>query len=332
MVLLKCGVAAALFVFPLSIVTFALLLLATRVISVNLFLALGTSGDVTITALLPGRHVSLAEVRSLVVSNWPWILLGGVSVANWRFGSIIISKRLGFAETAVYEVAYRLFSAALMLPVIVATAVYPMLVRLSNANDKAGFRAFYRGTYVYYLLFGCLAYTFVYSYAGVLLPFAFGSQYAAAIIPTRQLFLTMVVFPTAFLQGNVLCAMRLERRDLALNVVLLIVNVTVCLVGLAHWRSIAVINVALLTAFVTLHLLQDALLIQQGISSLRHAVAFHAATLGVVASYSMLASRWANPLVFPLYWGAAALIAGVMLHRDASLRAYVGKALALARQ
>ena len=157
--LLKCGVAGALFVVPFSLVTLALILLATRLVTLNLFLVLGTSGDVTVGSLLPGRRVALAEVRTLVVSNWTWILLGGVSVATWRLGSIIISKRLGLAATSIYEVAYRLFSTAQMLPVIVATAVFPMLVRLWNANEIAEFRSFYRSTYVYYLLFGCLTYT-----------------------------------------------------------------------------------------------------------------------------------------------------------------------------
>ena len=330
--LLKCSVAAALFVVPLSLVTLALVLLLARLITVNLFLIVGTSGDVTAGTLLLGNRVSLREIRRLVVSNWPWVALGGVSMATWRVGSIIISKRLGLAETSIYEVAYRLFSAAQMVPVIVATAVFPMLVRLWNANDIAAFRSFYRSTYLYYLLFGCVAYTFVYSYFLVLRAtgvraavYRGGGLYVAAVPDD-------VRFPTAFLQGNVLLAMRLERRDLLLNLVLLAVTVAGALIGLRYRHSLATVNLALFGGFVAFHLLQDALLIRRGISSLGHAVGFHLLLLAVIGAYGLVSARWPSLLVFPVFWGVILIIGLAVLQRRASLRLYVGKAFALARR
>lgn len=325
---LKCAVAAALFVLPFSMVTLAVVLLATRVITLNLFLKLGTAGDVSVRALYAGRHVSRTELRTLVLANWPWIMLAGISVVNWRIANIIISKRLTMADTATYEVTYRLFSAAMMIPVIVATTVFPMLVRLYDAADMTSFRSLYRRTYGYYLLFGCLAYTFIYSFADALVPFVFGAKYTTAAMYARQMFLAMVVFPTAFLQGNVLMAMRLERRDMWFNAVLLGLNVSICLVGLAYWRSLVVINVALVVAFVIFHLLQDALLIRRGVSSVGHALGFHAVAVSVVASYALLAEQLSSHIVFPLYWTAVLLIVPVVMRNDGGLRASVGRALA----
>lgn len=324
---LRCAVASALFVLPFTMVTLTLVLLATRVVTLNLFLKLGTAGEVSVSALYAGRHVSRTELRTLVLANWPWIMLAGISVVNWRIGNIIISKRLTMADTAIYEISYRLFAAAMMLPVIVATTVFPILVRLYNAADMASFRTLYRRTYVYYLLFGCLAYSFIYSFAGALVPLVFGAKYATAAMYARQMFLTMVVFPTAFLQGNVLMAMRLERRDMWLNLVLLGLNVSISLVGLAYWRSLVVINVALVAAFVVFHLLQDTLLIRRGIGSVGHAVAFHALAVAFVVSYSLLAGRSSSYLVFPLYWTSVLLIAAIVMRNDAGLRAYLGRAL-----
>jgi O-antigen/teichoic acid export membrane protein len=195
----------------------------------------------------------------------------------------------------------------------------------------ASFRAFYRRTYVYYLLFGCLAYSFIYSFSDALLPLVFGSKYAMAAEYTRQMFLTMVVFPTAFLQGNVLFAMRLERRDMWFNLVLLVLNVTICLVGLAYVSSLAVITAALVISFVVFHLLQDVLLIRLGVSSVRHALISHASAVAFVVSYSLLAGRSSSYLVFLLYWSGVLLIAAAVMRNDVGLRAYLGRALASVR-
>jgi O-antigen/teichoic acid export membrane protein len=172
---------------------------------------------------------------------------------------------------------------------------------------------------VCYLLFGVLVYSAVYSFADVLIPLAFGARYATASVYARQMFLTILVFPTAFLQGNVLLAMKLERRDMWLNVVLLGLNGSICVAGLHYFPSLGVVNAALFLSFAIFHLLQDALLIRRGVATLRHALSFHITAAAFVLSYVLLARAISAHLAFPVYW-AGLLLAVMLVKWNAPLR------------
>jgi O-antigen/teichoic acid export membrane protein len=328
---LKAAVGCVLFVYPFSILTLCAILLLVRTVTLNLFLRLGTSSEVSARALLAFRHDPFADLRKLVLSNWRWIVIGGVSTVNWRIASTIVSKRLGLAETATYEISYRLFSIAQMLPIIVSTAVFPVLIRMYKAGDFEGFRVFYKHVYLYYLLFGLAAYCCIYSYSDVLIPLAFGARYGSAAAASRGLFLTIIVFPTALLQANVLLAMKLEVLDMWFNVALLVVNVGVSLVGLHYVHSLLVVNIGLFASFAAFHVLQDAVLIRRRVASLRHVITLHAVTVAVLLSYFLLAKVVGGMFVFPLYWFGVLLVLVSMNRNDPVLRPFFVKAGELIR-
>ena len=298
---LKLLVACLLFIYPLSVVSFSIFLIIVRFITLNLFLTYGSSRQVNLKSLWRSR-MDVGQVMLLLRANWAFIIIGGVSIINWRIATIIIAKVLAAVDVANYEISFKLFSIAQILPVIVSTTVFPLLIKQVAAGEWAKFRAFYQQTHLYYLLFGLFAYTFVYTFIDMLLPLAFGSKYALTGGYTKQMFLTILVFPTALLQANVLIALKLEKQDMLLNIGALLANVLTCIVGLYYVKSLAVVNYSIFASFLLFHALQDVLLVRRKISSLAHVISFYGISLLVVVGFIGLTKLIAAPIVFVVGW------------------------------
>jgi hypothetical protein len=102
---------------------------------------------------------------------------------------------------------------------------------------------------------------------------------------TKQLFLTILVFPTVFLQANTLIAMKFEKYDMWFNIILLLVNVSICFIGLHYIKSLAVISASIFISFLIFHILQDILLLKLKFASVKEVFSFYIITLLSVLSY-----------------------------------------------
>ena len=54
-----------------------------------------------------------------------------------------------------------------------------------------------------FLLYGFGAFTFLYSFAGPIVKLAFGNKFPEVAYNTQEMFLSMLVFPSAILQANI---------------------------------------------------------------------------------------------------------------------------------
>ena len=304
---LKFAAVCLVFIFPLSILLLSILIVVLRFITLNLYLRFGSAGAVTLKALRACK-ISFVEIKHIVFINWPFIVIGSLSILNWRISNIIISKVLTVADLANYEISYKIFSIAQLLPVIVGATFFPSLVNLYKEGNMQMFKSMYRKVYLFYALFGLISYTFIYSFADVLLPLAFGSNYLSTSIYTKQMFLTIIVFPTVFLQANFLIAMKLEKLDMWLNAVALLTNLAVCIIGLHYSRSLLVINLSIFMSFIVFHLLQDFILIRRKVSSPSHVLAFYIITASIVFSYIFLSTVFNSWSFFVFYWVIILLI------------------------
>ena len=298
---LKFAATCFLFIYPFSIITLSIILIILRFVTLNLFLNMGSSRLINLKLLFQDK-VSLNYIKQLLLFNWPFIILGSVSIINWRTAVIIISKSLLPVDVANYEISYRIFSIAQMLPVVVSATVFPILVNFFKEGKILELSTFYRKVHLYYLLFGLLSFTFIYSFADFIIPVLFGPEYEGTGMYTKLMFLTILVFPTAFLQANVLVAMKFERLDMWFNVVCLIVNLTVCLIAVYFFKSLNVIIISIFLGFVVFHILQDAFLIKKTISSARHVLEFYVFSILSIVSYILL-QKLLNPVVLFLgFW------------------------------
>jgi O-antigen/teichoic acid export membrane protein len=305
---LKLLLGCLLIFIPFSIIYLAIFSILFRLITLNLFIRIGSSDLLSLSGIIK-QKIRFFHVKDIIFSNWAFIIIGSISVIYWRIGNLIISKTLTAMDIANYEIAFKLFSISQIIPVIISSTVFPILVNYYKNSDTEGFRKFYQNVFSVYFLFGLFTFTFVYSFADFLLPLAFGSKYAGTTEPTKLMFLTILVFPTALLQANVLVAMKLEKLDMILNVASLVTNVALSLIGLTFYKSLAVINLSIFASFFIFHLLQDFILIKRGLATMRHVLFFYLGSAAFVSAYMML-QQYINPVVlFTLVWIVSGFIA-----------------------
>lgn len=303
---LKFAIGCLLFVFPLSIMTLSVLLIIVRFITLNFFLSVGSSKTISLRSLW-NYPLAWSEVKKIVFANWPFIIIGSVSIAYWRISNIIISKTLPLADVAHFEISFRVFAIAQILPLIVSMSVFPALVQQFKTGVREDFRNYYNKVFNYYLLFGLFTYTFIFSFADTLIPWAFGSAYSATGIYTKQMFLTILIFPTALLQANVLVAMNKERSDMWLNVTSLILNIIFCFTGFLFAKSLTTVNLAIFFSFLVFHICQDVLLVRNGIITIGHVLKFYLLTGLLVGTYVLLSYKLPSLVLFTGYWLLMAL-------------------------
>jgi O-antigen/teichoic acid export membrane protein len=303
---LKFAIGCLLFAFPFSIMTLSVLLIIIRFVTLNFFLSVGSSKTISLRSLWK-FPLAWAEVKKIVFANWPFIIIGSVSIAYWRISNIIISKTLPLTDVAHFEISYRVFSIAQILPLIVSMSVFPGLVQQFKTGILQDFRNYYSKVFNYYLLFGLFSYTFIYSFADTIIPWAFGSAYNITGTYTKEMFLTILVFPTALLQANVLVAMNKERADMWFNVISLVLNIVFCFIGFLFARDLTTVNLAIFFSFLVFHICQDVLLIRQGIITIGHVLKFYLLTGVLVGAYILLSYKLPPVVLFAAYWCLIAL-------------------------
>ncbi|HLK28114.1 MAG TPA: oligosaccharide flippase family protein [Puia sp.] len=292
--------------YPFSVLFLSIGLICIRFLTLNLFLRYGSKKTISLQ-LLWAYGISRKEVKNIVVANWPFLVIGSVSIVYWRIGNIIISKTLSLLDVAIYEISFRVFSVAQILPIIVSASLYPHLIKLHNAGDKIMFGNYYKKYFYLFLLYGLLMYTFIYSFSAQLIPFVFGEKYQATGFYTQQMFLTMLLFPTAMLQATLLTSMKLERIDMAFNVISLVVSVIAIMIGLSFSKSLSVINYSIFISFFVFHTCQDIILIKRKVTTIKNVLNLYLLTAGFIIGYIFLSSKFSTAIVFFLIWGLIAI-------------------------
>lgn len=295
--LFRLAASCILFFYPIPLILLSVLLVIVRLITVNLFLQIGSKGKIDLIPLL-NLKVSATDFKNNVLLNWKFVLIVGSAILFWRSATIIISKVLTDHDVANYEIAYKIFSIFTMLAIVASTTVYPKLVKYSNSNEYKNVAEFYRIVFAAFSIFSVSVYAFIQSYIDLIIPFVFGKEYLDAIECAKQMFLTFLLFPTVFLQANLLVAMKKEKIDMILNIIVLILNLAGCLIGLHFFKTLAVVNYSIFGSFLVFHVVQSVFLIKMRISSLKTTLAFYVCLGGFVPLFGYLTEHYHPTLIF----------------------------------
>ncbi|MDB5243949.1 MAG: hypothetical protein JWP57_4575, partial [Spirosoma sp.] len=298
---LLCLIASILYIYPFSVLTLCTLQVIIRAVTINLFLKIGSSELINTRGILAYK-VKFIEIKELVYANWAFVVIGSISLLYWRSAQIIVSKLLTLTDVAVYGISYKIFQIALIIPLIVSSTVYPSLVRKYNPDNLAELKGYYQNVFFFYFSYGLMAFTFVYSFADLIVPLIFGDTYQNAALYTKLMFLTLLIFPTAILQANLLVAMKLERFDMIFNIASLVLYLLFCFVGLYYVKSMKVIVYSVFLSFMIFHILQDILLIRKGVSSFRHTAMFYGLSASCIALYFILFKLVNSYVSFFILW------------------------------
>jgi O-antigen/teichoic acid export membrane protein len=306
---LKFLIACLLFVTHIPIEYLSLMLIVLRLITLNLFIKFGSSDTVSLKQIITAR-IQWHEIRKIIAANWSFVVIGSISVIYWRIGNILVSKILKDpAYITSYEISFKLLSIAYILPIIVASTIFPILLK-AYKESMAKMQAVYMKAFIAFSIYGLLAYTFIYSYADRLIPLLFGERYADTAFYCKEMFLVMIIFPTVFLQANVLLTLKLEKLDMICNAASLGLNVLLCLVGFHYSKSLSVVNYAIFFSILAFHVIQDIVLVVRKVSGFQHVLAFYLLCAGIVFSYYFLAGYIDPEYLFIIYWGTLAIAGG----------------------
>ncbi len=293
---LKLLIGCLLFINPFSAVTLSVFLIGVRILTLSLFIRLGSSDSIDLRLLWHAK-IAYDDLRKMILKNWQFIVIGSISVIYWRIGNIIISKFLSLQDVADYEIAFRFFSVLQILPIIASATVFPQFRKYFNEGNLHSLRRFYQNLFVAYVMISVIAYAFIYSYSDILIPLIFGNGYLGSIVCLQQMFLTFLVLPTVLLQANLIVAIGLEKLDMWYNIIGLIINILGCVIGLYLFKSLSVINYSILLSFVFFHIAQDRLLIKKKFTSLKNCLIFYFSIIIFCLSYYYL-TKYVNPYIF----------------------------------
>ncbi len=297
----KFGIACLLLLYPFSIVTLATILVIVRFVTLNLFLKIGAAQGIELKGFWKAP-ISWAYVKSILQKHWPFAIIGSAYIIYWKSATLIISKMLPLEEVAHYENSFKVFSLAQLVPVVLTGTVLPKLVELYKDKKIEELQLMYHKIFKFCLIYGIGAFTFTYSFADELLPLAFGEKYAETPLYTKEMFFTMLVFPTSVLQAHMLIAMKLEKIDMWFNINSVLINCALCLIGLSFVKSLSVVNFSILISFIIFHLSQDVMLIRKGITKLRHVITFVLITVSLTLLYLWLSEKLDAYVLFIGFW------------------------------
>ena len=297
-------------VVPIIYLTVGLVLL--RLITLNLFLHYGSSGLLSLNSFFM-TTTNWSSAFTVVQRNLSFVIIGSISVIYWRIGNVFVSKFLANDDVANYEVSFKLFSIAEILPFIVSTSLFPILVKASKKKDRS-LQVMFKQFFYLYALYGLMAYTFIISYSKSILPILFGDAYQDTSRYCNEMFLAILVFPTALLQANLLVSQKLEKIDMRLNLASLVLHIIISLIGLYYFNSLSVICYSIFSSFLIFHLLQDYILVKKGVLSSTHCLAFYLVSILFLLSYYLFSSKVEATLLFPIFWSIIFLLIAYVLY------------------
>lgn len=303
---LKFLLAISVLMIDIPLLILAVLVIIIRFITLNLFIKYGTRNKINFK-LITEQKIGIKEISKIIVDNYSFVIIGSISVLFWGLGGIIVSKYLTLNDVGNYEISFKLFSIAEIIPVIISSSIYPILVKL-QMDDKLTKLKLYKNAFILFSLYGMMCYTFMLSYGSTIIPYVFGVKYVDAYEVCHNMFLTMVIFPTGVLQANMLISMNKEKIDMKLNVVSLIANILLSVVGIKLIGEIAIVNNSILISFAIFHILQNIYLIKNNAVSTINVISNYFILLSTIGVYYYLNSFFHSNYLFPYFWSITILM------------------------
>lgn len=291
--LLKLILAIVIWKNGVPIVHTVTILVILRFVTLYFFARQGFGSDMQIKIRIPSSISFLFNVSDVVFQNRYFILIGSMSVFFWSYGNIAVSKIIGLKSVPDYEISYKLFTMSEIIPLMFSASIFPVLVKMYESNSIA-IKRYFRKMFWLYAVYGLFSFAFIYFISDLFIPLLFGNQFIHTSVFVREIFLTMLLFPTSLLQANLIISMGAEKYDMWFNVVSLCVLVTVSFVLLHFIKSLSIINYSIFLSFWIFHILQDVFLFKKGIVLKSDLILFH---LIVVVIFTLFLINKASILV-----------------------------------
>jgi O-antigen/teichoic acid export membrane protein len=122
-----------------------------------------------------------------------------------------------------------------------------------------------------------------------------------AISYCKEMFLTMIVFPVVLLQANILIALKKEKIDMWMNLIVLIMNILFCLLGVIFTKNLSIINYSIFASFIIFMIMQDTYLLKIKIQDTTLIINKYSALISFGISIVLTVLYVKEIWVFPVY-------------------------------
>lgn len=220
----------------LSALSYAAILLATRLKADVLFFVALQAGILGLTALLyvvmtevnlrfrPRMKVDFSVWRLLLVQSWPLFLTSLFMIINLRADQFLLYRLLGPSDMGIYSSAVKLVEGLHIVPVTFATVMFPLFCS-SYSESREKFENLYTRSFKYMaiLVFPIALLTTV--FAGPIISGLFGDSFSRGSDAMRILIWSEVFVFLGALDGQVLLVAGLQRYIFLFNVLGAVSNV-----------------------------------------------------------------------------------------------------------
>ncbi len=293
---LKFLLSCFLLIYPLNIVLLSFILIFFRLVSLNLFIKFGSSNKTNFSQILSSK-LSWGEFKSIIFLNWTFVVISSLSIINWRIANIIVSKYLDYKAVAYYEITIKLLMVFTIIPIIITSSIYPMLIK-EYKESVDNLAKLYHKSFKYLSIYGLFIFTFIWSFSDYFIPLLFGKNFSDTSKYAKEMFLVILIFPTIFLQANVIVAIKLEKLDMLCNLVTLLLNVSLCIIGLHYLKNLSVVNYSVFISFLIFHIIQDLILIKNNITQPFRVLMFYMFIIISFLTYTKLSFYFLNCYYF----------------------------------
>lgn len=203
-------------------------------------------------------------IKKIFHAGKVFVIIGSINVVFWRVNILILSKMAEEKYTSCYEVAFKFFAIAQIIPVIMLSTVYPLLAQYYN-TDRQKFTEIAQKSFLQMLLFSTMVTLLACFLSPYLIPFFLGNAYADAARMTQHMFITLIPFSLSLVQAYTLVASKNEKIDMWLNIINLSLNTL--LAPVLIWFTGPMGSITSLTiSFSVFFLLQQYFLYKKGLS------------------------------------------------------------------
>ena len=115
------------------------------------------------------------------------------------------------------------------------------------------------------------------------------------------MFVTIVFFPSVFLQANVIITIQKEKLDMICNLMSLAINVIFSVVGLMYFRNMTTINLALLFSILIFHFIQDLILIKSKLTNSKNVTLYYISCFTFILLYFFISNSFMQKFTFPAF-------------------------------
>jgi len=177
--------------------------------------------------------VDRALARTARAEALPLWLASLLSMLYFRGDVVLLRLFTSYAELGAYSAAYKFFEGAMYLPAVLLAALFPPLARAHGDRDRQG--SLERRVLAALAASGIAVASVLYFGREAIIRLGPGEAFGRAVPSLRILALGLPLIYCNFGLTHFLIARNLGRRNLALNALMLVVNVGVNLFAIPRW-------------------------------------------------------------------------------------------------